>query len=166
MFDIEQLQENGSTNIKGLRSLYTDNGSHIVSINSITPLIYKNKAILRTLHVNILPISEAELQNLYIRYSDFSLITHMIFWSLAGVQQFIFRSIRNTTTLTQLHVVNTDNIDTLIDTLVVMPALSKFQISHVRNGIGRPILPRFFKRYAIDAGKTSLIIETCLFPLL
>ncbi|KAI7858677.1 hypothetical protein BDC45DRAFT_596165, partial [Circinella umbellata] len=165
-FDIEQLQENDSGNVKGLRSLYTDNSlNHSISMKSILPVMYKNKTTLQTLDVNISKISAAELQNLYITHPDFTLntIKELLFSYRTGTQQFIVRSIRNTNTLTHLGVVSIYNMDGLIEALMIMPPLSKLTLCHANFTTDRPSLTRLLERYAKAAEKSHVSLEHAYF---
>ncbi|KAG2219605.1 hypothetical protein INT45_004856 [Circinella minor] len=161
--DIEQLHENGSGNGKGLKSFYIDNGSLPVSINSVLPVMYKNKTTLQTLDVHISQISQVNLQNLYITYPDFTLdnITHLTFWSYAGIQELILQSIRKTTTLTHLHAMKMHHMNGLIEPLLIMPPLLTLKLwySYTVTMDNRSSLIRLFELYARAAKKSHLSLK-------
>ena len=151
-FSVEELQTNSSNkNIKGLRIFYTNNGGTSISAKKILPLIYKNKATLETLYVMISSVTETELWELYSTYPDFMLdnIKRLTFWLNAGIQQFMLRSIRNTTNLSSLSVAYLHDEEELVTRLMGLPVLSEFFLSHIHNSESRSSLIRLFEHYRL-----------------
>ena len=155
-FITQQLHKREDQKTKGLKALYTNKYVPTVSIKSILPLIYKNKGSLVELHTAISEVTERELQEMYSTYPDFTLdkINKLTSWMPMGTQQFMLRSIHDTTTLTDLTAVKVHDVNELVNTLINLSALSTLEISYVYSTTGRSSLIRLFKRYARVAEKS------------
>ncbi|KAG2220582.1 hypothetical protein INT45_008763 [Circinella minor] len=147
---IEELQtERNNESKKGLQKLYTNNGSISISAKSILPLIYKNKTTLVTLYAMIDTVTETELWDLYSTYPDFTLdnIERLVFWYKPGIQQFMLRAIRNTTTLKIIDIVYLADSEGLVTTLKRLPVLSKITLAQINSIESRPSLCRLIEHY-------------------
>ncbi|KAI7856174.1 hypothetical protein BDC45DRAFT_604532 [Circinella umbellata] len=149
---IEELQtERNNKSKKGLQKLYTNNGGTNISVKKILPLIYKNKATLVTLYAMIASITETELWDLYSTYPDFTLdkIEELTFWCHPGIQHFMLRAIRDTTTLKIMHIVYLADSEELVATLKILPILSTIELSRVHSIKCTPSLCRLFEHYRL-----------------
>ncbi|KAI7856187.1 hypothetical protein BDC45DRAFT_534066 [Circinella umbellata] len=145
---IEELQTESK---KGLQKLYTNNGGTSISAKKILPLIYKNKATLVTLYATIGSITETELWDLYSTYPDFTLdnIEGLSFWYEPGIQQFMLRAIRNTTTLKKMDIVYLTDGEEVVTALKSLPILSKITLAQIHSTKSRPSLCRLFEHYRL-----------------
>ncbi|KAI7856176.1 hypothetical protein BDC45DRAFT_604534 [Circinella umbellata] len=149
---IEELQtERNNKSKKGLQKLYTNNSGNNISAKKILPLIYKNKATLVTLYAKLTSITETELWDLYSTYPDFTLdkIEALTFWCNPGIQHFMLRAIRDTTTLKIMHIVYLADSEELVATLKILPILSTIELSRVHSIESTPSLCRLFEHYRL-----------------
>ncbi|KAI7847450.1 hypothetical protein BDC45DRAFT_611014 [Circinella umbellata] len=149
---VEELQtERNNKSKKGLQKLYTNNGGNNISAKKILPLIYKNKATLVTLYAMIASITETELWDLYSTYPDFTLdkIEALTFWCHPGIQQFMLRAIRNTTTLKIMRIAYLADSEELVPTLKNLPILSTIALSQINSIKSTPSLCRLFEHYRL-----------------
>ncbi|KAG2226544.1 hypothetical protein INT45_014288 [Circinella minor] len=151
-YDITELQtKSNRKNRKGLQKLYTNNGGTYISAKKILPLLYKNRTTLTTLHAMIASVTEKELWELYSTYPDFELgkIKSLRFWSKPGIQQFMLRAIRNTTTLEIFIGAYLTNGEELVTTLKGLPILSEFSWGYINDIESRPSLFHLFEHYRL-----------------
>ncbi|KAG2225704.1 hypothetical protein INT45_012176 [Circinella minor] len=164
-FAVEELNTKESQKTKGIQVLCTNDGGAVVPAGRIMPLIFKNHATLRDLSAVISPVTETELQKLYSTWPNFRLnnVKTLTTWMLLGIHEFLLQTIRYTTTLTNLSVLNVHNIDGLVNELLNLAPLSTFEIHHVNGTAGRASLVRLFEHYARVAEKTHSSLEFVVF---
>ncbi|KAI9255091.1 hypothetical protein BDA99DRAFT_517845 [Phascolomyces articulosus] len=126
----------------GLRNLYIfANSSRAGSpwdILRIIQLIYKNRTTLQTIHVEIPKAAQIEIELLYARYPDLNFwkIERMTYFGPQRLfDQFLLQSIRDTSTLKILDLINLDNKDKLADTLITMSPLQQLNILGTSRGV-------------------------------
>ncbi|KAI9276919.1 hypothetical protein BDA99DRAFT_121323 [Phascolomyces articulosus] len=154
---VPELEDNRKGKEGGLRMLYTNNGKTSVRAASILPVIYKSQATLETLNAILSSANILQLHELYTTYPDFELssIKHMTFWGKSGIQQFLLRSIRNTTTLTKLHAINVHDVEGFVNGIFHLSSISRFSLSYTKDMVGHPSLARLLQKYATKSEESS-----------
>lgn len=135
----------------GLRRIYTNDGGAPVPATSILPILYKNMQTLEVVYVHLTEMAKRDLQQFNANHPFFKLetLSRLSFWSNRGIQELILQSIHQTKTLTHLDVVNVYDLSKLIDVVMTLPPLTKFQISHVRSSRYSGNFIKLFQRYAL-----------------
>ncbi|KAI9494258.1 hypothetical protein BDB00DRAFT_787301 [Zychaea mexicana] len=166
--DDEEGHRRPFNGIKGLRMLYASgSGGTLIEASSILPLLYKNRLTLTTVHASIRGLQTGELHRMQSTYRDFHFgsIKELTFTAFTGVQQFMMDGIRIAATLERLEAKHVHNVNSMVNTLMELPSLTEFGLSHVDTTYGRASLERLFKRYAQLAG-APLMASSSLSPTL
>ncbi|KAI8145599.1 hypothetical protein BJV82DRAFT_666842 [Fennellomyces sp. T-0311] len=151
-----------STDIRGLREIYTSDGGVGLHVEVILPLLYKNMETLETLYLCTRRISAGDLQELYSRYPNFKLkkVTTLTFWSFEGVQEFILRAIERAANLSYLSMVNIHDISDAIGTIICLPALKTLRLSHVTSIANKLSFLRLFETHAVRSKSQQSSLES------
>ncbi|KAI8140196.1 hypothetical protein BJV82DRAFT_671963 [Fennellomyces sp. T-0311] len=166
LLPIPELQEN-VPNVRGLRSLLTHDALFDeIPASDIFPLLYRNMMTLENIHVAIaLPsTSWNPLEELQSMYANFTLpkVTRLeIYWSFEGIQKFMLPAIKETNTVSHLHLACTDNPN-----LPGRREWSAFRAAYRDTTSGSANLVSLFNRHAALSerrhnGLETIVLKNC-----
>ncbi|KAI8148288.1 hypothetical protein BJV82DRAFT_653443 [Fennellomyces sp. T-0311] len=141
----------------GLRKMFMDAPvpRTRIRIESILPLVYKNRATLETVVLNTSSDLVAEdVQQLYAIYPEFKFekLNTLTARLYRRIQPLILQSIRDTpTALAHLHALSVYDLQGLVDILMTMPPLITLQLASVETSTASASLVQLFEKYAIAA---------------